>query len=272
MKRCPTCGSTYTNDRLVFCLEDGATLLGMSDPQQSFDPEATLRISTAEKTPPPPAADFRPQGAPTHRQSASPLTTPPARTPPRTSDQHERPAVPSHAKSTSPVIIAGITAIVVLLLVIAGIGIALLVRNSGSDAPPANDNRAVNKESSGNTSSTANNSSSEKTGNTSNRANTNNANRGSAAAVDAAGRAESKVVRGAMLEESDLISLSREELRRLRNAVYARHGRTFDSEDLQRYFEGRSWYRPRSDYNEASLTDADRANIKLIQTIEGRRA
>jgi hypothetical protein len=271
MKRCPTCGSTYTNDGLVFCLEDGATLRSMSDAQPGFDPEATLRLSTAENAPPPPA-DFRPQGAPTHRQSAPPLTTA-ARTPPRTSDHPERPpaASASPTKSTSPVVVAGISAIVVLLLVIAGIGIALLVRNSGGGATVANDNRPVNRESSGNASSTVNDNGSVKTGNTTNRANTNNGNRAGSASGDAVGRAESKVVRGARLEESDLDSLTREELRRLRNAVYARHGRTFDSQDLQRYFEGRSWYKPRSDYNEASLTETDRSNIKLIQTIESRR-
>ena len=26
MKQCPTCGSSYTDDTLVYCLQDGATL------------------------------------------------------------------------------------------------------------------------------------------------------------------------------------------------------------------------------------------------------
>ena len=38
MKRCPTCQRTYTDDTMIFCLEDGATLLtasGSSDPLAS---------------------------------------------------------------------------------------------------------------------------------------------------------------------------------------------------------------------------------------------
>jgi hypothetical protein len=268
MKRCPTCGNTYTNDALVFCLEDGATLVGVSNSQLSFDPQATLRISAEENALPP--ADFKPQGAPTHRQSAPPLTVPP-RTPPSTSDA---PAAASTSRSTNPVIVAGVTAIVVLLLVIAGIGIALLVRSSSSSGNAGsadNGNRAVSKESNRNASGAVNDNGSPPPYDSSNKANTNGANRNGSTATDAVGRAEAKVVRGAQLNESELTTLSREELRRLRNAVYARHGRTFDSAELQRYFEGRSWYKPRSDYTEAELTEADRANIKLIQTVENSR-
>ncbi|HEY0321616.1 MAG TPA: YARHG domain-containing protein [Pyrinomonadaceae bacterium] len=270
MKRCPTCGNTYTNDELIFCLEDGATLLSVRDSQPSFNPEATLRISAEENALPPPEA-AKPQGAPTHRQSAPPLTVPP-RQPPATSD-HQAPAA-STSRSTSPVIVAGITAIVVLLLVVAGIGIALLVRNTSSsgDASNAeNGNRAVNREPGRNASNTVNDNGSTSPSDSSNKASVNGANRNVSTATDSVGRAESKVVRGAQLGESDLSALSREELRRLRNAVYARHGRTFDSADLQRYFESRSWYKPRSDYTETELTETDRANIKLIQSVENSR-
>lgn len=267
MKRCMVCGNTYTNDELVFCLEDGATLIGVSNSQSSFDPQATLRISTEENALPPP--DFKPQGAPTHRQSAPPLTVPP-RQPPSTSDA---PAAASASKSTSPVIVAGVTAIVVLLLVIAGIGIALLVRNpssSGNTGGVDNGNRAVNTEPSRNASTTVNSNGSTAPYDSTNKANANGSNRNNSTATDAVGRAEAKVVRGTPLDESDITSLSREELRRLRNAVYARHGRTFDAAELQRYFESRSWYKPRYDYTEAELTETDRANIKLIQTVENR--
>lgn len=273
MKRCPTCGNTYTNDGLVFCLEDGARLTSLSNPQSRFDPEATLHIP-AEDSPLPPTEAARPQGAQTFRQPPPPLTVPP-RAPRSTRDDQAPPAPAATApasRSTSPVVVAGITAIVVLLLVIAGIGIALLLRNSsesGNASTVENNNRAGNRDATRNSSNTADDGGAY---NSANRGSANTANRnGSATATDSTGRAEAKVVRGAALDESDLMSLSREELRRLRNAVYARHGRTFDSAELQRYFDTRSWYRPRSDYTEAALTETDRANIKLIQTVENSR-
>lgn len=266
MKRCPTCGNTYTNDKLMFCLEDGATLVGVSDSRASFDPEATLRISAEER--PPSAEAFQPYAAPTIK--SAPATTP-YRQPPDTSGNRAPAAAPS-SRSTSPVVIAGVTAIVVLLLVIAGIGIALLLRNSSSEssgnATAGNGNAVVNRDSSRNTA--PNDNAATRTDNSSNRASANDANRSGSASMSASERAEAKVVRGTPLDSDDLTSLSREELRRLRNTVYARHGRTFDSADLQRYFDSRPWYKPRSDYNESDLTQTDRANIQLIQTMENR--
>ena len=272
MKRCPTCGNTYTNDKLAFCLEDGAKLVRFSDAQSGFDPQATLRIS-AEENAPPKEETSAPYRAPTLGQPASPLTVPP-RPEPRTSDNRApAAAAASSPGSTSPAVIAGITAIVVLLLVIAGIGIALLVRDSSSSSSNTaveNKNGAANNNSNRNASNTANSSTGKD--NSSNKPDTNEGNRTGTAQTDALGRAEAKVVRGSRLDESELSTLSRDELRRLRNSVYARHGRMFDSPELQRYFDSRPWYRPRSDYGEEQLTETDRANIKLIQTVENSRA
>lgn len=277
MKRCPTCGNTYTNDQLVFCLEDGATLVDVRDSRQSFDPQATLRISAEENIPPTVAADFKPQASPTQRQQPPQMTVPP-RAPQSTSDRQTPPPpsatpTPPPSKSTSPVIVAGITAVVTLLLVIAGIGIALLVRNSSSSNTAANTesgNGTSNRDASRNASNTASDNGSSNR-DSSNKASTNNATRNSSSTTDPAGRAEAKVVRGAALEAGELTNLSSEELRRLRNAVYARHGRTFDSVDLQRYFDSRPWYKGRYDYSESELTETDRANIKLIQMEENSR-
>jgi hypothetical protein len=138
--------------------------------------------------------------------------------------------------------------------------------SSSNEAKRESGNSVVNQETNRNTSNTVNDSGS--ANNISNRANVNGANRNGSAQTDVVGRAEAKVVRGSLLSNDDLTALSREELRRLRNAVYARHGRMFDSAELQRYFDSRPWYRPRYDYNESELTDTDRANIRLIQAAE----
>ena len=70
------------------------------------------------------------------------------------------------------------------------------------------------------------------------------------------------------LVPSDLEGFSKAALRIWRNAVYARHGRTFKSEDLQALFNEYAWYKPDNEYTDDKLTDIDRANIKLIQEIE----
>jgi hypothetical protein len=47
--------------------------------------------------------------------------------------------------------------------------------------------------------------------------------------------------------------------------IEAIHGKRFDNEPwLQRYFEERYWYEPKSDYSSTVLNDAERANLELI--------
>lgn len=60
-----------------------------------------------------------------------------------------------------------------------------------------------------------------------------------------------------------------EELRILRNAIYARHGRKFKSRDLQEYFESKDWYKPRNtEVTDAMLSPIEKHNIKEIQKAE----
>ncbi|MBA3241511.1 MAG: protein kinase [Acidobacteria bacterium] len=81
-------------------------------------------------------------------------------------------------------------------------------------------------------------------------------------------RAEQKILNGSTLTRNDLAALSPTELRILRNVVYARYGRTFQTSELQNYFAGRPWYKPRPDFNERMLTVSDRANADLIKAVE----
>ena len=73
------------------------------------------------------------------------------------------------------------------------------------------------------------------------------------------------------LAESDLNGLTKEQLRIARNEIYARHGRLFDSQDLQNYFNNQLWYNGRikpADFNESVLNQYEKANIALIQRVE----
>ncbi|MET0624110.1 MAG: protein kinase, partial [Pyrinomonadaceae bacterium] len=80
--------------------------------------------------------------------------------------------------------------------------------------------------------------------------------------------AEVKIIGGSLLSPADLSGVTPAYLSRLRNTVYARHGRTFSDNDLRLYFQTRPWYKPRADYDEDSLTTNDRANADLLKAFE----
>lgn len=73
------------------------------------------------------------------------------------------------------------------------------------------------------------------------------------------------------LTEADVAGLDPASLRIARNEIYARHGRRFKSEDLQTYFNGKSWYSgtiaPDS-FSEKVLSDIEKSNIKFIEAHE----
>lgn len=59
-----------------------------------------------------------------------------------------------------------------------------------------------------------------------------------------------------------------EDARKLREEIYARHGRVFKDRWLQRYFASFDWYKPNPRYTDASLTDVERQNISAIAAYE----
>lgn len=66
----------------------------------------------------------------------------------------------------------------------------------------------------------------------------------------------------------ELRDLSKRDLRILRNMVYARHGRPFKSPTLQQYFSRFEWYTEDPAFSESRLSELDRRNVKLIQSVE----
>ncbi len=132
MKRCPTCQSTYTDDSLDFCLQDGARLAPVSESSSSPSVNATWilpenPLSRRESPAPTKAADSR--AAPT-------LQMPPtAQTVHQSAHDTAREAhfAAPPQKTTNPLLIVGVTVIVILLLALVGIGIALLLRNPAEE-------------------------------------------------------------------------------------------------------------------------------------------
>lgn len=81
--------------------------------------------------------------------------------------------------------------------------------------------------------------------------------------------AERKIVAGESLTKEDIAGIAPAELRTLRNTVFARHGRVFQTQELNDHFKSRSWYTPNSDYSDEFLTLIDSENVNLIRTAEG---
>lgn len=73
------------------------------------------------------------------------------------------------------------------------------------------------------------------------------------------------------LSESDIAGLSSSQLRLARNEIYARHGRRFNSSDLQSYFDAQSWYSgtvSADSFNEDILSSVEKSNIDFIAAHE----
>lgn len=67
---------------------------------------------------------------------------------------------------------------------------------------------------------------------------------------------------------TDLSPYTRNELKILRNAIFARHGYIFNSKELTDHFSQFSWYTPRYTNVTRSLTDIERENIRMIEEAE----
>lgn len=182
MKICPNCQSTYTDESLNFCLDDGATLVRAADTASSRDSEATFimseRTESLNVTPPtvafvPPTQVYIPRGTPTdHTPPISP-----------TAHMQERYTAPDaylaaqQPKPRSNLLIASVTAIAILLLLLVGIGIALLMRGAGKSSGANNTGNVAN----GNSSTGA------QTNNSESNANANNQNADSTSSNDTHG-------------------------------------------------------------------------------------
>lgn len=73
-----------------------------------------------------------------------------------------------------------------------------------------------------------------------------------------------------LITEPMLRGLSLHELRLLRNEIYARHGRIFLTLWIQQYFGGQSWYDPKEDFKDESITGIDKTNIETIVAYENK--
>ena len=66
----------------------------------------------------------------------------------------------------------------------------------------------------------------------------------------------------------ELACLSKEELRLLRNTIFAAHGMIFKADDLRQHFGQFPWYKPVRTNVDGLLTDMDKLNVQSIQAFE----
>jgi hypothetical protein len=74
-----------------------------------------------------------------------------------------------------------------------------------------------------------------------------------------------------LLTAGDVRGLRPDDARRLRNEIYARHGRRFHDPMLQMYFASFSWYKPNDEFRENQLNETERLNAELISQYEHGR-
>jgi hypothetical protein len=71
-----------------------------------------------------------------------------------------------------------------------------------------------------------------------------------------------------ILTEDTLGELFTEDLRILRNEIYARRGRVFKDKELQKYFESTDWYKPNPDFKDEMLNEIEFKNLAAIKSAE----
>jgi hypothetical protein len=59
-----------------------------------------------------------------------------------------------------------------------------------------------------------------------------------------------------------------EDARKLRNEIYARHGKVFKDKTMQKYFDSFDWYKPDPQFSENSLSKTERNNYATILAYE----
>lgn len=71
--------------------------------------------------------------------------------------------------------------------------------------------------------------------------------------------------------QEDVEGLTQKEIRLARNEIYARHGRGFQSQELQAYFDGKPWYKKTIEpdgFNESLLNEYEKRNIRYLKGLE----
>jgi hypothetical protein len=78
-------------------------------------------------------------------------------------------------------------------------------------------------------------------------------------------------LRDEIIPIGELSLLKKEQLRILRNSIFAYHGYRFNSVDLRNYFEKQRWYKINENFSENVFSENERINLQNILAEESRR-
>lgn len=73
------------------------------------------------------------------------------------------------------------------------------------------------------------------------------------------------------LTHKDVANMSINQLRIMRNEIFARHGLVFGDSELNDYFKSQSWYKPKSDINGVRLNAVESYNVNFIKGYEQKQ-
>src|SRR5688572_4540684 len=73
------------------------------------------------------------------------------------------------------------------------------------------------------------------------------------------------------LKQTQIRSLTLEDLKLLRGIVFGRHGRIFKDGDIKAYLDEQPWYKPNPDFKNSMLNQIERRNLDLIRVAEASK-
>ena len=71
-----------------------------------------------------------------------------------------------------------------------------------------------------------------------------------------------------LITEEMVSGLFVEDLRVLRNEIYAKRGRVFKDPMLQKYFAAQAWYQPNPEFKDENLSETESKNLAVIKQVE----
>ena len=247
---CQNCGAWMPDDS-QFCTKCGAKVADLEETTASSDP-------TLEPTP-----EFMPE--PT---MVAPDTVVSAAKP------VERQKSVRQGRNDSQVAIIACLSVLLVALVAVLVYTQLLARPNTTDSSSSAASKTVSTTSSSNSDSTG------KSGTTI--GTTTPTDTKTTTTTDTKSTSETSTSSDYVLPDSDTHLYTRDELESLsdqqlfyaRNEIYARHGRGFDSDELQTYFDSKSWYTRQydpADFPDSLLNSTEKANAGLMLEVEKDR-
>ena len=232
-KTCPKCGEPIFSDE--------ATQLNTPN-QVGYAPQGAPAPSAPVESAPPPSTPVAPT------PQATPVGRPAAQVPPPVAYGPSVAPVPTPAKRTSPVLIGILSALGMAVLLVGGFALYKYViepKNaepeqelvSFDDSSTAVEVKPVSRENH------------------------------DEVAAEADDNFEWLSYRYATM--SDIVDKTSDELRIMRNSVYARHGRFFKDPALREYFNAQPWYDPyRDEVPNEDINEYEKKNVEFLKSHE----